>query len=56
MIKLEKFFNLDLLYFIFVILFLPYIFLTKNGLDIAYFCLLTFYYLKIKVHRWIKYH
>ena len=54
--KLEKMFSLDSMYISLGILLIIYIVEEKNIIDVMYFLLLTFYYIKIKVYRWSKYH
>lgn len=49
---LMKLISLDGIYFIFCIIYIDYIISFRNCLDIAYFIFITFYYLRIKVHRY----
>ncbi len=49
--KIKKWINLDSFYMVFVLLFVNLIISSKNILDIAYFLLVTFYYIRMKLHK-----
>lgn len=49
--KVIKFLNLDNFYILFVVVSITYIVHTKNYLDISYFLLITFNYIRIKIHQ-----
>ncbi len=49
--KMKKWFNLDKFYFLMLIIFTIFIINKFNYLDIAYFLLITFYYIRIKLHQ-----
>lgn len=56
--KIMKLINFDSFYILFTIVFLSLIITYRNFLDIAYFLLMTFYYVRIKLHskKISKYH
>lgn len=49
--KVFKFLNLDNFYRLFVIVSIISIIHTRNYLDISYFLLITFNYIRIKIHQ-----
>ncbi len=49
--KMKKLFNLDSFYIIFVLFFVNLIACYRNYLDIAYFLFVTFYYIRMKLHK-----
>ena len=62
-----KIFSLDRIYFFlekqspykyhsFAVFLVVYIIKSHNRLDVIYFGLVTFYYIKVKFYRWKKYH
>ncbi len=54
--KLEKMFSLDSMYISLAVFLIIYIFEEKNIIDVIYFFVVTFYYIKIKIYRWSKHH
>lgn len=54
--KLEKIFSLDCVFLFLAILFMLSGLESKNILDFVYLFILIYFYVRIKLHRWIKYH
>ena len=54
--KVLKIFSLDRIYFFLAVFLVVYIIKSHNRLDVIYFGLVTFYYIKVKFYRWKKYH
>lgn len=49
--RVVKLLNLDNLYILFFIISMVSIFSSRNYLDVSYFLLITFNYIRIKIHR-----
>lgn len=49
--KVFKLLTVDNFYFLFSIIFIIAIVKYKNYLDVSYFLLVTFYYIRLKLHR-----
>ena len=47
----SKLLNLDTIYFIVAIVLFMLIFLERNIIDIIYLGIITYYYIRIKIHR-----
>lgn len=54
--KLEAVFSLDYVFLFVSGLFALSWFEAKNILDLVYLFVLIYFYVRIKLHRWIKYH
>lgn len=54
--KLEAVFSLDYVFLFVSGLFALSWFEAKNVLDLVYLFVLIYFYVRIKLHRWIKYH
>lgn len=54
--KLEAVFSLDYVFLFVSSLFVLSWFEAKNILDLVYLFVLIYFYVRIKLHRWIKYH
>ena len=52
--KLLKRFSVDIFFIVIAILLIISIIQGKNIIDIAYFCCVVYYYLRIKICRWKK--
>ena len=52
--SIDKLFNLDTAYLLVVFILLLLIYDEHNILDMLYLDLMTFYYIRIKVHRFIR--
>ena len=54
--KLEVVFSLDYVFLFVSSMFVLSWFEAKNILDLVYLFVLIYFYVRIKLHRWIKYH
>ena len=50
--KFMKKYSLDIAYFSLAIILILMIIESCEVIDIGYLCIMTFYYIRIKIHRW----